>query len=88
MNIRDERKLPNLSVEELREMFYGPVKPHEGREPSNMRRLLTADAADAALSSTDRLTCFVLSLVVLFGSWGMLYVLYRIAVDCLRRLGL
>ena len=70
--MRDGQAPPILSDAELREMFYGKPQPP---------RPLACDTPSAAQQ-------FALWLVVIFGSWGVLYILWRIGADCLRRLGL
>ena len=78
--------IPILSDEELEDMFYGREVMELARECGRVRA--EVQECDKPLTSTDQFACAVLSVVVLFGGWGVLYVLYRIGSACLGRLGL
>ena len=78
--------IPILSDEELEDMFYGREVMELARECGRVRS--EVQECDRPLTSTDQFACAVLSVVVLFGGWGVLYVLYRIGSACLGRLGL
>jgi len=84
--------IPILSDQELNEMFYGPgwTRPPGGIGPplGELGRPNQVQECDKPLTGTDQFACAVLSVVVLFGGWGVLYVLYRIGSACLGRLGL